>query len=54
MQIPASPNLRLLQLDVTAGFDTIKTKIDEAINIWGQIDVVVNNAGHVKYRLLNP
>ena len=39
--------LRLRQLDVTAGFETIKVKLDEAVRIWGRIDVVVNNAGHV-------
>ncbi|KDQ53970.1 hypothetical protein JAAARDRAFT_38954 [Jaapia argillacea MUCL 33604] len=37
--------LRFLQLDVTDNFETIKARVDEAIAIWGQVDVVVNNAG---------
>jgi NADP-dependent 3-hydroxy acid dehydrogenase YdfG len=40
-----SPNLRVLQLDVTAGLDAIKAKVNDAAKVWGQIDVVVNNAG---------
>ena len=39
-------NLRLVQLDITAGFETIKRIIDDAIKIWGRIDVLVNNAGN--------
>jgi NAD(P)-dependent dehydrogenase (short-subunit alcohol dehydrogenase family) len=35
----------VLQLDVTAGFETIKATLDKAAKIWGQIDVLVNNAG---------
>ncbi|KAJ7595443.1 hypothetical protein C8J56DRAFT_922318 [Mycena floridula] len=38
-------NLRLLQLDVTAGFEAIKQIMDDAIAIWGVLDVLVNNAG---------
>ena len=38
-------NLRLLQLDVTAGSDAIKATVDEAVAIWGRVDVLVNNAG---------
>jgi len=45
IQIPTSPNLRTLQLDLTAGFDAIKLKVDEAAAIWGRIDVLCNNAG---------
>ncbi|KAG6860082.1 hypothetical protein C0995_016081 [Termitomyces sp. Mi166 len=37
-------NLRTLQLDVTEGEATLKAKADEAAAIWGQIDVLVNNA----------
>ncbi|KAG6873110.1 hypothetical protein C0995_002773 [Termitomyces sp. Mi166 len=37
-------NLRTLQLDVTEGGATLKAKADEAAAIWGQIDVLVNNA----------
>ncbi|KAF9269758.1 NAD-P-binding protein [Marasmius fiardii PR-910] len=39
-------NLRLLQLDITAGFDVIKAIVDVASTIWGRIDVLVNNAGN--------
>lgn len=35
----------MLQLDVTDNDDVIKTIIDEAVTIWGRIDVLVNNAG---------
>lgn len=40
-----SPDCKTLQLDVTAGFDAIQAKAREAIDIWGHVDVVVNNAG---------
>lgn len=39
-------NLRLLALDVTAGFAAIKEVIDKANTFWGRIDVLVNNAGY--------
>jgi len=45
IQIPATPNLRTLPLDLTAGFDAIKQKVDEAAAMWGHIDVLCNNAG---------
>jgi NAD(P)-dependent dehydrogenase (short-subunit alcohol dehydrogenase family) len=32
-------------LDVTAGLEAIKARLNEAVKIWGQIDVLVNNAG---------
>ncbi|KAF8584869.1 NAD(P)-binding protein [Ramaria rubella] len=37
---------RILQLDVTDTFARISAKANEAVDIWGRIDVVVNNAGH--------
>ncbi|KAJ7240489.1 hypothetical protein C8J57DRAFT_99384 [Mycena rebaudengoi] len=40
-----SDNLRLLQLDVTAGAQVIRSRIAEAAAFWGSLDVVVNNAG---------
>ena len=40
-------NLRTLQLDVTEGIISLKAKADEAAAIWGQIDVLVNNAGEI-------
>jgi short-subunit dehydrogenase len=38
-------NLRTIQLDVTEGEASIKVKADQAAAFWGQIDVLVNNAG---------
>lgn len=35
----------IMDLDVTSDFKTIKAKALEAINVWGQVDFVVNNAG---------
>ncbi|KAI9435290.1 NAD-P-binding protein [Lactarius indigo] len=43
--------LRFLTLDVTSPMVEIKQRIDEALAIWGRIDVVVNNAGRVTYGL---
>ncbi|KAG6877945.1 hypothetical protein C0993_001803 [Termitomyces sp. T159_Od127] len=40
-------NLRTLQLDVTEGDIALKAKVEEAATIWGQIDVLVNNAAEV-------
>ncbi|KAF9466009.1 hypothetical protein BDZ94DRAFT_1306724 [Collybia nuda] len=41
----ARDNLRTLQLDLTEGEASLKKKADEAAAFWGQIDVLVNNAG---------
>lgn len=38
-------NLRTLQLDVTDSEDAIKAKAKEAVDFWGRVDVLVNNAG---------
>jgi|SRR5882757_2540126 len=43
--IPQSPNLHLLELDVDSGIDVIKQRVNEAAKVWGRIDVLVNNAG---------
>lgn len=40
-------NVELLSLDVTAPQDVLNQKIQEAISIFGRIDVLVNNAGYV-------
>ena len=42
---PKSENLRLQQLDVTDGLDVIRRKAEEALEWFGRIDVLVNNAG---------
>lgn len=43
--LPKTPSVRLMELDVTAGSDVIKRKINEAVTWFGRIDVLVNNAG---------
>ena len=40
-----SANCKTFQLDVTDGFDTIQARVQEAVDVWGRIDVLVNNAG---------
>ncbi|KAI0754392.1 NAD-P-binding protein [Daedaleopsis nitida] len=42
---PKTEKIRLLQLDVTEGFPSIKAKFDQAVGHFGRIDVLVNNAG---------
>lgn len=41
----ASDNVSLLELDVTSGSKVIASKVKEAWQIFGHIDVLVNNAG---------
>jgi NAD(P)-dependent dehydrogenase (short-subunit alcohol dehydrogenase family) len=41
--------LRFLTLDVTSPIGEIKKCIDEALAIWGRIDVLVNNAGSLTF-----
>ena len=41
-------NLRTLQLDVTEGEASLKTKAEKAAAFWGHIDVLVNNAGWLR------
>jgi short-subunit dehydrogenase len=38
-------NLRTIELDLTEGEASLKLKADKAAAFWGQIDVLVNNAG---------
>ena len=40
-----SENCKTLQLDVTDSEEIIKQKGKQAVDIWGRVDVVVNNAG---------
>ena len=40
-----SSRLHLMQLDITDAQDIISAKVTEAIDVWGRIDVLVNNAG---------
>jgi len=41
--------LRFLTLDVTSPMGEIQERMDEALAIWGRIDVLVNNAGRLTY-----
>ncbi|CCL99482.1 uncharacterized protein FIBRA_01500 [Fibroporia radiculosa] len=38
--------LRIIALDVTDSFDTIQRAVHAAVEFWGRIDVLVNNAGY--------
>jgi NADP-dependent 3-hydroxy acid dehydrogenase YdfG len=40
-----SSRLHLMQLDITDSQNIIDSKVNEAIGVWGRIDVLVNNAG---------
>ena len=42
----------ILELDVTASQSELDAKIEEAIGIYGGIDVLVNNAGYVEAGLI--
>lgn len=39
----------VLQLDVTASQEELNTKAEEAVAIYGRVDVLVNNAGYVQF-----
>ena len=39
--------LRLLELDVSAPFAQVQRQAEAAIELWGRVDVLVNNAGTV-------
>ncbi|KAF7369114.1 NAD(P)-binding protein [Mycena venus] len=41
-----SENIRLLELDIVSGEEAIKNVIAQAVELWGRIDVLVNNAGY--------
>ncbi|KAJ7233854.1 hypothetical protein B0H12DRAFT_166266 [Mycena haematopus] len=43
--LQGNPNVRVLQLDVTAGASAIAAIVNEAATVWGRLDVLVNNAG---------
>ncbi|KZP26168.1 NAD(P)-binding protein [Athelia psychrophila] len=47
-----SPRLVHRQLDVDASTEEITARVEECINVWGRIDVLVNNAGTVLPALL--
>lgn len=33
------------KFDLTDSFESMKENVDEAVKVWGRIDVLVNNAG---------
>ncbi|KAJ3887026.1 NAD(P)-binding protein [Lentinula edodes] len=39
-------SLHLLELDINAEEATIKLKAQEALKLWGKVDVLINNAGY--------
>ena len=43
--LAGSSELYLMQLDITDPQDVITSRVTEAIDVWGRIDVLVNNAG---------
>lgn len=43
--LPKSDSLKIMQFDVTGGMPALKLRVEEAIQYFGRIDVVVNNAG---------
>jgi NADP-dependent 3-hydroxy acid dehydrogenase YdfG len=40
-----SDNVALLELDITASIEDIKTTVNRAWEIFGHVDIVMNNAG---------
>jgi NAD(P)-dependent dehydrogenase (short-subunit alcohol dehydrogenase family) len=47
VHLNAERDARIIQLDVTAPKEVLDQKLHEAIGLFGQIDVLVNNAGYV-------
>ncbi|KAJ4487889.1 NAD-P-binding protein [Lentinula aciculospora] len=45
-------NLQVLQLDVTSDPTILKDVINQAVGLWGRIDVAVNNAGNGELGLI--
>ncbi|KAG2214715.1 hypothetical protein INT46_000934 [Mucor plumbeus] len=45
-------NLLLKKIDVTDDFEVIKKTVEEIVDVFGQIDVLVNNAGYVEENFL--
>jgi NADP-dependent 3-hydroxy acid dehydrogenase YdfG len=41
------PGVKTMQLDVTCTREELDTKVQEALEVFGGIDVLVNNAGYV-------
>lgn len=49
----SNPNIKnscvALELDVTSDLESIKKVAEEAICVWGKVNVVVNNAGYIPF-----
>ncbi|KAL1590062.1 hypothetical protein WHR41_01436 [Cladosporium halotolerans] len=46
LQCDNPDSVRVLPLDVTSPQDEIEKAVEQAIAVWGKVDVVVNNAGY--------
>lgn len=46
LSLPQSENLRIQQLDVTDAPDTLHLKAQEALEFFGHVDILLNNAGY--------
>jgi short-subunit dehydrogenase len=44
----ADTGVHLIKLDVTAPFEELQAIAKEAVNVYGRIDVLVNNAGYIE------
>lgn len=47
LKAKAPESVHTMELDVTASLDTLKKAAEEAVKVWGRVDVVVNNAGYI-------
>ena len=47
LKAKAPDSVHTMELDVTASLDTLKRAAEEAVKVWGRVDVVVNNAGYI-------
>lgn len=45
---PEGQRLRVVDLDVTLGIELISRVVESAIEVWGRIDVLVNNAAYAE------
>ena len=46
--LPGASRARLyiIRLDITDSLEVIQKAVEEAMSVWGRIDVLVNNAGY--------
>jgi len=48
LSVLANTGAHLLTLDVTSPLDELKTIVKEAVQVYGRIDVLINNAGYIE------